>query len=313
MSRRSGDGTIWEPRLRWRGCQRASVRKFNIELSWARAGLSAITLNCERKRRISQFYSDLPQEREKGARSLLVFMVIIRCARKHHTYRVSRLVEAVVGIAVISIGAACAVGALTKFNSLASTARNATGAYTAVMNQIDLIQSDSPFNPQKTNPDGTAQIPPELQLGTHTQNNVSVYQDPKTGVIVTGTMTTTVTDISSNLHEWLRHVSAHNVPSRGHDQLHLSQPKLLIHYEHNPHIRHMKLSSNKSRLHFNRIRNRLFGLQHRWDRIVFAAERQFGSWSEECRHEHRPSTGSDCHGANATRPSLRSFVAVSCE
>jgi type II secretory pathway pseudopilin PulG len=107
------------------------------------------------------------------------------------------LAEAIVGIAVIGLGAACAVGALTKFNALASTARNATGAYTAVMNQIDLIQSDSPFNPQKTNLDGTPQIPPELQLGTQTQNNVAVYQDPKTGVIVTGTMTTTVTDISS--------------------------------------------------------------------------------------------------------------------
>ena len=107
------------------------------------------------------------------------------------------LIETVVGISVISLGTACAVGALTRFNSLASTARNATGAYTAVMNQIDLIQSDSPFNPQKTNPDGTAQIPPELQIGTHTQNNVSIYQDPKTGVIVSGTMTTTVTDISS--------------------------------------------------------------------------------------------------------------------
>ena len=107
------------------------------------------------------------------------------------------LVETVVGIAIIGIGTACAVGALTRFNSLASTARNATGAYTAVMNQIDLIESDSPFNPQKTNPDGTAQIPPELQIGTHTQSNIPVYQDPKTGVIVTGTMTTTVSDISS--------------------------------------------------------------------------------------------------------------------
>ncbi len=116
------------------------------------------------------------------------------------TSRVSgfTLVEVIVGIAVISIGTACAVGALTRFNALASTARNATGAYTVVMNQVDLIQSDSPFNPQKTNPDGTAQIPPELQIGTQTQNNISIYQDPKTGVIVTGTMTTTVSDISSS-------------------------------------------------------------------------------------------------------------------
>src|ERR1700720_4533677 len=108
------------------------------------------------------------------------------------------LVEVIVGIAVISIGTASMVGALTRFNSLASTARNATGAYTTVMNQIDLIQSDSPFNPQKTNPDGTAQIPPELQIGTHTQSNIPIYQDPKTGVIVSGTMTTTVSDISSS-------------------------------------------------------------------------------------------------------------------
>jgi type II secretory pathway pseudopilin PulG len=107
------------------------------------------------------------------------------------------LVEAMVAISVLAIGVASAVGALTKFNSIASISRNATGAYAAVMNQIDLIQSDAPFNPGKTNPDGTAQIPPELQLGTQTQNNVPIYQDPNTGVVVSGTMTTTVSDISS--------------------------------------------------------------------------------------------------------------------
>ena len=107
------------------------------------------------------------------------------------------LVETFVAIALIGIGVSCTVGALTKLNSIAAAARNATGAYTAVMNQIDLIQSDGPFNPQKTNTDGTPQIPPELQLGTQTQNNISIYQDPKTGVIVAGTMTTAVTDISS--------------------------------------------------------------------------------------------------------------------
>src|SRR3954453_1185632 len=78
------------------------------------------------------------------------------------------LLAAIVGIALIGIGVSCTVGALTKLNSIAACARNATGAYTAVMNQIDLLQSDGPFNPQKTNTDGTAQIPPELQLGTHT-------------------------------------------------------------------------------------------------------------------------------------------------
>jgi len=107
------------------------------------------------------------------------------------------LVETMVSLSVLGIGIASTVGALTKFNSNASITRNATGAYAAVMNQIDLIQSDAPFNPQKTNPDGTAQIPPELQLGTQTANNVPIYQDPGTGVVVSGTMTTTVSDISS--------------------------------------------------------------------------------------------------------------------
>jgi Tfp pilus assembly protein PilV len=107
------------------------------------------------------------------------------------------LLEAFVGVAVLGIGVACTVGGMTKLNSIACSARNATGAYTAVMNQIDLIQSDGPFNPSKTNVDGTPQIPPCLTLGTQAQNNISVYQDPNTGVIVSGTMTTAVTDIST--------------------------------------------------------------------------------------------------------------------
>ena len=58
------------------------------------------------------------------------------------------LVEAVVATALIGIGVACTLGALTKFNSIAATSRNATGASAVVMNQIDLFQSMSPFNPQ---------------------------------------------------------------------------------------------------------------------------------------------------------------------
>ena len=91
------------------------------------------------------------------------------------------LLEAVVSIGVIGIGVVSTLGALTKFNSIAAMSRNGTGACAAVMNQIDLIQSDGPFNPQKTNNDGTVQIPPELVLdstrgGPLTQNNVVVYQ-----------------------------------------------------------------------------------------------------------------------------------------
>lgn len=106
------------------------------------------------------------------------------------------LVEAVVAISLIGIGVASTIGALTKINSIASMSRNATGAETAAQNQIDLLLSDSPFNPQKTNPDGTAQIPPELTVGTHTYTNVPIYKEPTTGVIVSGTMTTVVADVS---------------------------------------------------------------------------------------------------------------------
>jgi type II secretory pathway pseudopilin PulG len=131
------------------------------------------------------------------------------------------MLEAMVGIAVLGIGAASTIGALTKFNSIAAISRNATGAYTVVMNQIDSFQSMSPFSPQKTNPDGTPQIPKDfinnpptydMTVGTHTigykdpttgvvSNQWPVYQykDPSTGmtVVVKGTVTIAVTDVSA--------------------------------------------------------------------------------------------------------------------
>ena len=131
------------------------------------------------------------------------------------------MLEAIVGIAVLGIGAASMIGALTKFNSIAAISRNATGAYTVVMNQIDSFQSMSPFNPQKTNPDGTPQIPKDLinnpptydmTVGTHiigykdpitqvVSNQWPVYQfkNPSNGmtVVVNGTLTVAVTDVSA--------------------------------------------------------------------------------------------------------------------
>jgi type II secretory pathway pseudopilin PulG len=116
------------------------------------------------------------------------------------------LVEAVVAITLIGIGVASTLGALTKFNSIADMSRNGTGACAAVMNQIDLIDSDGPFNPQKTNNDGTPQIPPELILDVNrvppgpltTPVVVYQYKDLLNNniVIVPGTLTTTVTDLN---------------------------------------------------------------------------------------------------------------------
>ena len=98
------------------------------------------------------------------------------------------LVEAAVATTLISIGVAVTLGALTKFNTDAAASRNATGAEALLMNQVDLFQSMSPFNPQKTNNDGTAQIPKDtantppsydMTVGTHTIG----YKDPTTGVV----------------------------------------------------------------------------------------------------------------------------------
>lgn len=98
------------------------------------------------------------------------------------------LVEAVVAVSLIGVGVAVTLGALTKFNSTAAMSRNATGAEALLMNQIDLFQSMSPFNPQKTNADGTAQVPKDtantpasydMTVGTHTIG----YKDPVTGVV----------------------------------------------------------------------------------------------------------------------------------
>ena len=57
------------------------------------------------------------------------------------------MVETIVGIAVPGIGFACIKGALTRMNGFAATGRNMTGAYAALMSQIDLFQSIGPFKP----------------------------------------------------------------------------------------------------------------------------------------------------------------------
>lgn len=106
------------------------------------------------------------------------------------------LIEAIVALAIIGIGLGSFVMGMTKLNQQASISRNATGAAAILQNQVDLILSDGPFNPNKTNEDGTPQIPPELTVGSHVINNTPIYREPTTGVIVSGTLTTTITDIT---------------------------------------------------------------------------------------------------------------------
>ena len=110
------------------------------------------------------------------------------------------LIEAVVAIALIGITITAFTMTMSSLNQSASVTRNATGASTALQNQIDLILSDGPFNPQKVNSDGTPQIPPELTLGTHVLTDVPIYREPTSGTVVAGTVTTTVTDMSAVLN-----------------------------------------------------------------------------------------------------------------
>lgn len=109
------------------------------------------------------------------------------------------LLEAAIAITLIAISMTAFLMTMSRLNESASVARNSTGAGAVVQNQIDLILSDGPFNPQKTNSDGTPQIPPELVVGSHVTNNVAIYREPSTGVVVSGTLTTTITDMSTVL------------------------------------------------------------------------------------------------------------------
>jgi type II secretory pathway pseudopilin PulG len=106
------------------------------------------------------------------------------------------LTEAIVALTIAAAALGSFVGAMSTLNQRASISRNATGAAAVIQNQLDLILSDGPFNPQKQNEDGSPQIPPELTVGTHTTANVPIYRETATGLIVTGTLTSTVSDVS---------------------------------------------------------------------------------------------------------------------
>ena len=110
------------------------------------------------------------------------------------------LVESIVAVTLVGIGVATTLGALTKFNTVAAASRNATGASAVLMNQADLFQSMSPFNPQKmlhNNGPCTGATPPpqipkdycnnpptyDMTVGTHTLS----YMDPVTKVVSTQT------------------------------------------------------------------------------------------------------------------------------
>ena len=109
------------------------------------------------------------------------------------------LIEVMVAVSMLGIAAAASVEALLRMNLHAALCRLQTGASTIAQNQIDLILSDSPFNPQYS------EIPPELTIGTtntgtSTAPTVAVYTDPSSSAKVLGWMTTTVANTNSVLN-----------------------------------------------------------------------------------------------------------------
>ena len=104
------------------------------------------------------------------------------------------LMEVVMALGVIgTMGAGCYVG-FNSLNAYAVSSRLYSEAQSAAQNQIDLILSKEPFDPTK------GKIPSVLALGTTTTPNVFVYKDPVSGnAVVTGTMTTTVTDTGDTM------------------------------------------------------------------------------------------------------------------
>lgn len=123
------------------------------------------------------------------------------------------LIETVVAVSLIGVGIATTIAALTQINSNAAVSRNTTGAYTVLMNQVDLFQSMSPFKPQES------KIPVDNSHGSYPMYDMTAsgalrqlsvdgvswkvpvyeYKDANNNllIIVNGQLTETVTDLSS--------------------------------------------------------------------------------------------------------------------
>jgi prepilin-type N-terminal cleavage/methylation domain-containing protein len=99
------------------------------------------------------------------------------------------LIEIVIALAVLGTMSTGAYLGFNTINAYSVSSRLYSEAQAICQNQIDLILSNGPFDLR------TNRVPPVLKLGVKDTENVFIYRDPVTGnVIVTGKMTTTITD-----------------------------------------------------------------------------------------------------------------------
>lgn len=112
------------------------------------------------------------------------------------------LVETMMSIAVLSLFLSFGYGTLLLANKDAMIHRLYTLAEEMARDQIDRIESASPYNPQFVAPLGP-QIPNELILDTARPGalvqTLPLYTDPNSGnAVVNATVTTSVTDTGTN-------------------------------------------------------------------------------------------------------------------
>jgi len=106
------------------------------------------------------------------------------------------LVEILVSLAVLGTMSGGAYVGFTAINQYAVSSRLYSQAQTVAQNQIDLILSDGPFDPNIVPP----KVPAVLALGTTVKDNVFIYTDPRTDeVLVRGKMTTIITDAPDSM------------------------------------------------------------------------------------------------------------------
>lgn len=122
-----------------------------------------------------------------------------RAPRSLHLSRLARraafsLAEVVVALAALGTMSSGAYIGFNTINNYAVSSRLYSEAQAIAQNQIDLILSKGPFDLR------TNRVPAILQLGTTTTPNCFIYRDPVSGnVIVTGTMTTTITNAGTTM------------------------------------------------------------------------------------------------------------------
>jgi prepilin-type N-terminal cleavage/methylation domain-containing protein len=118
-----------------------------------------------------------------------VVFTLLDCAAKKQRGDAFTLVEVMIALVLLGLVAASTFWAYYQVNTQAVAARLFTNATAIAQNQLELFETDGPFNPQ------LSQVPLSLVIDWQQKSGIVIYTDPENdNVIVTGTLTTQVTD-----------------------------------------------------------------------------------------------------------------------